>query len=84
MNPTAPISANNLAISINGLERWDIYHRLQELNIPCECSMQKLLSVEISGPDDLIQVWSVVKRITSSRKDLVELLKSCWEKSSVH
>ena len=84
MNPTTPISVSSQAIAINGLERWDIYHRLQELDIPCECSTQKLLSVVVSSPSDLIQVWTVVRRITSSKRDLVELLKGCWEKSSVY
>lgn len=87
MNSTNPISTSTQEIAqeiaINGSERWDIYHRLRELDICCECSTQKLVSFRVSSPNDLIQVWSVVSRITSSRTNLVKLLKSCWEKSSV-
>jgi hypothetical protein len=84
INPTNPISKSNQAIAINGTERWDIYHRLRELDIPCQCSTHKLLSVEVSSPNDLIQVWSVVKQITSSRENLVQLLRNCWERSSIY
>jgi hypothetical protein len=84
MNPINSNSPSSQAIAINGSERWDIYHRLQELGIPCKCTTCQLLSVEVSNPNELIQVWTVVKRMSSSRKNLIQLLNSCWEKSSVH
>lgn len=83
MNQTNSASASSQAIAINGSERWDIYHRLQELSIPCQCSTHQLLTVEISSPNSLIQVWTVVKRMTSSRENLIQSLKNCWEKSSI-
>ncbi len=84
MNSTDLNVTSSQVISINGSERWDIYHRLQELDIPSQCLTHQLVSVEISSPNDLIQVWNVVRRMTSSRGDLVKLLKTCWEKPSVN
>ncbi len=84
MNQINPAPTGSQAIAINGSERWDIYHRLQELSISCQCSTHQLLTVEISSPNSLIQVWTVVKRMTSSRESLIQSLKSCWEKSSVY
>lgn len=36
------------AISIKNTERWSIYRRLQELEIPCQCATNRPLSVELN------------------------------------
>ena len=84
MNSTNLNLTSSQVISINGSEKWDIYHRLQELDIPSQCFTNQLVSVEISSPNALIQVWTVVRRMTSSRRDLIRLLKSCWENPSIN
>jgi hypothetical protein len=83
MNPTNQISPDSQMIAVSGTEKWDVYHRLQDLGISCQCSMHKALSVDVSSPNEVAQVWSVVRRVTSSRESLVKLLKCCWEISSV-
>lgn len=79
MNPSDYSLVSNQAIAINGTERWDIYHRLQELEIPCKCPAHKPLMVEISSPNHLIQLWSVIRRINASRHDLVNSLENNWQ-----
>jgi len=79
MNPTDNSLYTNQAITINGTERWDIYHRLQELEIPCQCPVHQPLTVQISSPNHLIQIWSVVRRINASRNELVTSLENYWQ-----
>ncbi|PZO35661.1 MAG: hypothetical protein DCF19_23360 [Pseudanabaena frigida] len=79
MNPTDNSLATSPAISINGTERWDIYHRLQELEIPCKCPVHKPLTVIISSPNHLIQLWSVMRRINASRQELIISLETNWQ-----
>ncbi len=83
MNPTNQISTSSQIIAVKGTEKWDVYHRLQDLGISCQCSMHKVLSVDVANPNDVAQVWSVVRRVTSSRESLVQLLRYCWELSSI-
>lgn len=75
MNPTDNSLYTNQSIAINVTERWDAYHRLQELEIPCQCSTHQPLTIQIVSPNQLIQVWSVIRRINSSRQDLIEILE---------
>ena len=79
MNSSNYSLATHQAISINGTERWDVYHRLQELEIPCECPAHQPLTVQISSPNQLIQLWSVVRRINASRHELVLSLEKYWQ-----
>ncbi len=82
MNPTNYSLIINQAIAINGTERWDIYHRLQELEIPCQCLTNQPLTVEIASPNHLLQVWSVIRRTNASRHDLLQILDKCWQIAS--
>ncbi|GAB1538022.1 hypothetical protein NUACC21_06780 [Scytonema sp. NUACC21] len=66
-------------LEVNWADRWQIYHRLQELDIPCCCETNQPLTVEISNVTDAIQVWSVVRQFTNSRQDLICALKKCWQ-----
>ncbi len=79
MNPTNYSLQGHQTLSVNGMERWDVYHRLQELEIPCQCSINQPLTVQISCPNHLLQVWIVVKRINSLRHDLVATLENSWQ-----
>ena len=66
-------------VEVNWPDRWQIYRRLQELDIPCRCETNQPLTVEISNPTAAIQLWSVVQQFTGCRQDLVSTLKKCWQ-----
>ncbi|MBW4635094.1 MAG: hypothetical protein KME30_25305 [Iphinoe sp. HA4291-MV1] len=65
-------------VEVNWADRWQIYRRLQELDIPCWCETNQALTVEISNPTAAIQLWSVVRQLTAPRQDLIRNLKKCW------
>ncbi len=66
-------------VTIHGLDRWTIYHRLQQLSIPCECKCEQPLQVPVADVLTAIQVWSVAKQITGSRAEKLCWLQQCWE-----
>jgi hypothetical protein len=65
-------------IAINFTGRWQVYYRLQELEIPCQCATNQPLQIKINNPKTAIQLWSVVKQFTEPRHELVRWLESCW------
>lgn len=67
------------AVGIKNTERWSIYRRLQELEIPCRCSTNQPLEVEINRPIAIAQLSCVVKRMTASRSELIDWLDNCWK-----
>ncbi|MFK0730668.1 MAG: Asr1405/Asl0597 family protein [Gloeotrichia echinulata GP01] len=66
-------------VEINWTDRWQVYQRLQDLNIPCWCETNQPLRVEICHPIAAIQLWSVIRQFTASRQDLIQNLKYCWQ-----
>ena len=69
-------------VGIGNAERWSIYHRLQQLDIPCICSTNKPLKVQLDNPSAIAQLCSVVKQSTASRSELIDRLENCWELKS--
>ena len=65
-------------VGINNTERWSIYHRLQQLEIPCSCSTNQPLQVELNNPGAIAQLCFVVKQSTASRSELIDWLDDCW------
>lgn len=65
---------------VNQADRWQVYQRLQELDIACECSINQPLRVDIHSPIAAIQLQSVIKQFTADRPALVEWLERCWER----
>jgi len=63
-------------------ERWLVYHRLQELNIPCHCASNQPLTVSLRAPIQAIQLWSIIKQLRGSRQELVSWLNSCWQQEA--
>ncbi|MEM9091379.1 MAG: Asr1405/Asl0597 family protein [Cyanobacteria bacterium P01_F01_bin.53] len=59
--------------------RWQVYHRLQELGIQCQCKGFKPLTVSIHTPIEAIQLWSIIRRISQSRSDLAAALMKSWQ-----
>ena len=78
MSLTSP-SSDDRVVVVNQIERWEIYRRLQELQIPCQCSPNQPLRVQLSTPTAAIQFWSVVKQLTTSRSELLSWLYKCWQ-----
>jgi len=79
MQPSPPNQPIIHSLSINHTERWSIYHRLQELDIPCICSTNKPLQVQLDHPCAIAQLCCVVKCSTASRSELIDWLDDCWE-----
>lgn len=67
---------------VNQADRWQVYQRLQELDIACECSINQPLRVEIHSPTAAIQLQSVIKQYTADRPSLVQWLECCWHSDS--
>lgn len=72
----------SFVIEVRPVERWAIYHRLQELEIKCDCDTASPLQVEIASPTDAMQLWSAVKHATASRHELIRWLENCWCKTT--
>ncbi|RMF68492.1 MAG: hypothetical protein D6742_04950 [Cyanobacteria bacterium J069] len=66
------------AIAISRGDRWQVYHRLRELDIPAYCLPEGILRADIATPAAALQVRSVVFQVTAPRWELVELLERCW------
>jgi hypothetical protein len=66
-------------VDINLADRWQIFRRLQELDIPSWCDSHQPLTVAIATPTTAIQVWSVVRHFNASRHDLIRTLEQCWD-----
>jgi hypothetical protein len=49
-------------------DRWQVYRRLQELAIPCECGTNQPLRYQLQDVTAAIQLWSVVRQLTVPRQ----------------
>ncbi|BAT52791.1 hypothetical protein NOS3756_17320 [Nostoc sp. NIES-3756] len=59
-------------------DRWQIYHRLQELMIPCSCHADGSLRVQVNSWLTAILVRSTVMQFLGSRQELIDWLERCW------
>lgn len=66
-------------LEIDWADRWLIYHRLQDLSIPCHCAMNQPLRVEVNSSLTAMQVWSVCQQLQAPRNYLVSWLRRCWQ-----
>jgi predicted metal-binding protein len=69
-------------VELDRINRWNVYHRLQELNVLCECSCDRPLTVAINTPADALLVWSVVRAVTLPKPSLTDHLERCWQQRS--
>ncbi|MBE9211286.1 hypothetical protein IQ247_00880 [Plectonema cf. radiosum LEGE 06105] len=65
-------------VEVNWADRWQVYKRLEELHIPCSCSPNQPLTVEIANTAAAIQLWSVMRQLNASRQELIITLKECF------
>jgi len=81
LKPFSSEIEKNFVVGVDWADRWQVYQRLQELDIPCWCEANEPLRVGISNPLAIVQLWSVMQRLTASRLDLIGGLEQCWKSS---
>ncbi|KPQ33926.1 MAG: hypothetical protein HLUCCA11_16720 [Phormidesmis priestleyi Ana] len=64
--------------------RWQVYHRLQELGMNCQYGGLSSLMVDVKTATDVIQLWSIVHRISKSRQELISRLTRSWKLPDHH
>ena len=70
-------------VDVPRADRWSINHRLQELNIDCDCPSDGTLRVEVNHATALLLVNSVVRRFLCSRQTDIDWLERCWSTSMI-
>jgi len=65
-------------VEVNWADRWQVYQRLHELDIPCCCETNQPLQVEIANPLAMVQFWCVMRRFTDCRQNLIQILENSW------
>ncbi|QSJ17213.1 hypothetical protein JYQ62_37200 [Nostoc sp. UHCC 0702] len=78
MKPFSSQIESKHIVEVNWADRWQVYQRLQELDIPCWCETNQPLQVEIGNFTAGVQFWNVMRRLTASRQDLILHLEQCW------
>ena len=79
MNATNHPPEGKSIVEINCPDRWTVYRRLLELDIPCTCAPYQPLKVEVTNPAIAIQLWSVLRGVTQSSSQLILWLERCWK-----
>lgn len=82
MKPSTSNQPITHSVEIDFNQRWGVYHRLQELEIPCSCLTNQPLKIEIDNPRAIAQLCCVVKQSTASRSELIDWLDNCWKLKS--
>jgi hypothetical protein len=70
-------------VDLDRVTRWNVYRRLQELHMVCECGADRPLTVAIYTPADALLVWSVVQAAIQPKLFLADHLKRCWQQRSL-
>lgn len=74
--------SESIQVQVDPITRWNIYYRLLDLSIPCSCKMGEPLRVCVQDTLAAIQLWSVIRQATASRKEHIEWLNTCWQEQS--
>ncbi|MBD2090005.1 hypothetical protein H6F67_09085 [Microcoleus sp. FACHB-1515] len=69
-------------IAVPRCDRWQIFHRLKELEISCRCLADGRLEIATHSFTDQLQVWSVLHQLSATRSQLVRLLERSWSASA--
>jgi hypothetical protein len=64
---------------ISRSDRWFVYRRLQELDIPCWCPDDGSLWIGVEHCIHAILLRSTVQQFVATRPELVDWLERCWE-----
>jgi hypothetical protein len=76
-SPSSPATHLH-AVAVPRGDRWRIYHRLQELTIPCWCLPDGTLRVEVQNSTGALLLRSVVQQFMAPRQEMVNWLERCW------
>ena len=81
LEPSCHLEQNKLSqvLAVKWSSRWDVFRRLKELEINCQCSTNEPLLVHLHSPATAIQIWSVVRQFNGSRQELIGCLHECWQ-----
>jgi hypothetical protein len=79
MDQTHSHSLTGYSVEISRGDRWQAYHRLQDLGVSCTCLTNGSLVADINSPIAAVQLWSVVRQLTTSRQHLSDALEQCWQ-----
>jgi hypothetical protein len=75
---TSPTQLTQI-LPVDRIQRWEVYYRLQSLEIDCQCGVNQPLEVNDQSPLDIMQIWSIVRQMRSSRQELLDCLENCWQ-----
>ena len=75
---TLPNSFVSQVTKIQRSERWSVYRRLKELNIPCWCPQDGFLWIEIDSCLHAILIRSIIQQFVSTRSESIDWLERCW------
>ncbi|GAA6616667.1 Asr1405/Asl0597 family protein [Scytonema sp. NUACC26] len=79
LQPCREQNSSEHILQIPVCDRWRIYHRLQELMIPCWCLPDGSLRVQIEGCLAAFLVRSTVLQLKATRQELIDWLEQCWQ-----
>lgn len=65
-------------LEVDRINRWNIYHRLRQLDISCHCRIGQPLVVQVNNADVAVQLWSVVQQFMAPREVTLDHLARCW------
>ncbi|MFM2379448.1 MAG: hypothetical protein RLZZ143_2026 [Cyanobacteriota bacterium] len=65
--------------NLSACDRWQVYHRLQSLEIEGKCSLHQLLRVRIDASAQPLQLWIVLRQLEASRYCLIPWLETRWQ-----
>ncbi|MDF0555531.1 Asr1405/Asl0597 family protein [Kamptonema sp. UHCC 0994] len=68
-------------VEVSWVDRWQVYQRLQELEITCWCAIDRPLRVQINSALQAAQLESVLRQYRSPRWELEACLEGCWKNS---
>lgn len=81
--PPAPANAEFVLGKVDRVQRWQVYQRLQDLGIPCNCGYNRPLRVTVATATAAIQVWSVVLQWQTGGQSTLAHLERCWAQVGV-
>lgn len=79
MNESSSKPQTSQVIEITACDRWQVYRRLQELDIICSYRTNQPLSYQINEVTAAIQIWSVVRQLKLPRCEIASWLEKCLQ-----
>ena len=82
--PANPSFQKPESVAVDCADRWQVYYRLQELDISCHCGGFQALTVQIQTATEALQLWSIVRRVSQPRHELAVALMQSWRLPCKH